>query len=166
MVGAMSSRQVALRYGPDTIAVHHAGSGIARAARLQRWMPRLLAVIVGILAAWIVWIFGRPSKKGPSPIVALQRFYTEVSYTAVAHSLSFDADGVRGLLVLLEPLTVFKDRMAGGAQLLCRNLLAMPLGQWEVARKNSREILRILAIDHITPLSDFERKAAHGAAYY
>ena len=96
MVGAMSDRQVALRYADDTIAIWSRLSGASLAARISPWLGGHLAFALALIASFVSWAssFGRRAR--PGPLRSLHLFYVEVAYLCSVRSLSSWAVSVSG----------------------------------------------------------------------
>jgi tetratricopeptide (TPR) repeat protein len=168
MVGCFSDRVVALRYADATIEQfrHYAGMGIA--ARLSRYLPRLVALALGLFLAGVRWSFTPRNRRGPAPVAAMHTFYVEAVYTATVRSFSFHLDEVRKLVAALEAFSIkrLRRRIPNGAYLFTRSLLAMPLGRFGSGLLIAKELHHILQTDRLTPFSEIDRNAATGGALY
>jgi tetratricopeptide (TPR) repeat protein len=168
MVGCFSDRTVALRYADATIDRFRSYAGMAIAQRLPRFVPRLLALGLGLFVATVRWIFTRPSRRGPTPVAAMHTFYVETVYTCVVRSFSLHIEEVRALVASLEAFAIglWRRRIPNGAYLFTQSLLAMPLGRFVTGLRIADEMLYILRNDHLTPFSETDRSAAIGGGLY
>jgi tetratricopeptide (TPR) repeat protein len=168
MVGFFSDRLVTLRYADATLEQLRTYAGMNTAARLSRYVPRLIALVFGLLLATMRWLLTRPGRRGPTPVAAMHTFYIEVVYVTAARSFSFHLDEVRAHIASLEAFNIglLRRRVPNGAYLYTKSLLAMPLGRFVEGLTIADEIKYILDYDHLTPISDIDRNAALGGALY
>jgi tetratricopeptide (TPR) repeat protein len=164
MVGCYSARNVALKYCDPTIDAFRRYSGMMVAHTLARGLPRVAAILIGLVFAALRWVL--TLGRGPSPIEAMRNFYIEVAYTAVVRSFSFHLPEVAALNAMLELFAGLKGRVPRGAYLLTVSVRLMPLGRLGAAVRVAHEVLEILESDKTTPLGPNDRAAARGGAYY
>jgi tetratricopeptide (TPR) repeat protein len=141
---------------------------MAIAQRLSRYLPRLIALMVGLSLATVKWIFAWPGHRGPNPIAAMNLYYVESVYTSVVRSFSFHLDEVRAHIAALEAFSIglLRRRIANGAYLFSQSVLAMPLGRFNTGLSIAAEMLYILKNDHLTPIAESDRSAATGGAIF
>ncbi len=161
MAGFFGDRQVALKYGDETIAALARYSGMATAGVLTRFLPRLFALLSGVLLASLRWLGGF---RGPSPLRALETFYVEVVYCSVLRSFSFHVPEVRALRQMLDPLRAFSGRIPGASYSLVTITVLMPEGRYAEAQRVAEHCLALFKRDRLTPMRPADRTAAIGVA--
>jgi tetratricopeptide (TPR) repeat protein len=168
LVGCFSDRIVALRYADTTIEQFRLHAGMATVERLGRYLPKLLALGIGLVLATLRWALTAPGRRGPHPFAAMHTFYIETVYTAVVRSFSFHLDEVRAHVAALRSFSIglLRRRIPNGAYLFTESLLAMPLGRFAAGLRISEELLYILRNDHLTPFAETDRNASTGGALY
>jgi tetratricopeptide (TPR) repeat protein len=165
MAGCFSDRGAVLRHGNDTFRAFARYSGAELARRLA-WLPGIVALGIALATVSLRWLFTRPSRRGPTPIQAVNASYVVGAYLAVVHSWLIEFDQARAILKVLEPFRAVGRRIPNAAWMFVRMSLSMGLGRLRLVRKLCDEALDILYADHITPLSPADKKNAEGGAFF
>jgi hypothetical protein len=164
MAGCMADRKTAVRHADACVQGFRYWSGVDVAARAGKVVGKHVGVFVGLFWALVRWVFS--PRRGPNPYEAFRTFFIVVGYTASMYSLMFDLPNIAANVKLVEPIAIFKNRVPYAVYLLTCNTLAYPRGRVGEVRRNSRRLLEILATDHLTPISDIDRRTGGGGARY
>jgi tetratricopeptide (TPR) repeat protein len=165
LAGCFSDRPAALRYGDDSLRAFARYSGASLAKRLG-WLPGIVALGIALATVTLQWLCTRPSRRGPSPLVALTNCYMVGASLAVVHCWGIDFDGARAVIDVLAPFRVIRRRIPSAAWTFVRAALAIALGRLLLARRLSAEALVVLHDDQVSPVSANNRKMAEGGGYY
>jgi tetratricopeptide (TPR) repeat protein len=165
MAGCFSDRLAALRHGDEALRAFAQYSGATLAARLAR-LPGLVALAIAFATVTLRWMFTRPSRRGPDPIVALTKCYTVAAYLTIVHCFVIDFDKARAVVEVLEPFRALRRRIPAAASTFTRAALAMGLGRLLLVRQMCGDALAILYRDQVTPVPLADRNNAEGGAFY
>ena len=166
MSGSFHDREIALRYGAETIRELRRHAGVELASKLYRRIGRTTALAVGQLGAWSRWLFSRPRRRGPMPHVAIRDFFTVSGILVAVHATSYHRDDVEQLVESLEPVAILPNRIPYALYLFSKALLALIRGEIPNVTRITDRILSILASDHTTRLPEIQRRSATAAAHH
>jgi tetratricopeptide (TPR) repeat protein len=164
VAGCMADRKAAIRHAPACVEGYRYWSGVDVAARAGKLVGRHVGIFVGLFWACMRWVFS--IRRGPNPYEALRTFFIVVGFTASIYSLMFDLPKIQKLIDLVDPIAMFKKRVPYAVYLLTCNTLEYPRGNSGAVVRNCRQLLHILDTDHITPISDIDRRTGGGGARY
>ncbi|MBK8257229.1 MAG: protein kinase [Polyangiaceae bacterium] len=164
IAGVVFERRVLLRYAETTFEELRRHGGMHIADRVARIFGKKVGLIIGVLAAKLVYRFTPAAKRGPEPVLALTTLGALVTVTASAYSLVFDLKGLRKHLRHIELFSAFPDRLPYVSYLFCQSLLAIPIGRWRVVVDNARRCLDLTAKN--PPRDLFYRRNAIATAHY
>jgi hypothetical protein len=128
--GYYEDRSWGERYGDEALYVAEDLSGLGTARRLRRFSGGWIALVLGILSAWLRFRIAPPhDRRYPFAQVYMNLFAT-VTTLAGLSSLSFDGEHAERVADVLEPFSVLpKRRTPVGIYDFCR-------GMREIAREN------------------------------
>ena len=118
------------RYGDEALAAVEWLSGVVTARHLRRFVGGWLALVFGILAAWVRFQLAPARERKYSFKILLTHLFATVTTMAGAASLSFDPVRCERIAETLEPFSVLPARLtAVGIYDFCR-------GMPDIAREN------------------------------
>jgi tetratricopeptide (TPR) repeat protein len=157
---ATCDRKLAARYAEETLVALRHWAGVDVAARLRGRR----GLTLGLGVATSRWAASAISKKTPTPVRALSDFVAAVSYATVHRAGTLDLVRARSLAEELRPFESLDESLLGGAYLLARSVVDLPLGHFGRIRQTIPAVLRVLGRDR--QLRDFERRLGTGLALY
>ena len=157
LAGCMSDRAVAIRYIEPVIAGYREHGGVAVAERLGPALGRVGALMIGVTWRMLVWLFSRPSRRGPFPLVALGNFFVAIGFSATVYSVSYDIDRLRRLIDAARPVAVFQKSLNYAVFLLAESLLAFPLGRFGDLRRHARHMVGMITRARASRYTPFSR---------
>ncbi|HEX3771513.1 MAG TPA: protein kinase [Polyangiaceae bacterium] len=99
------------RYGNEALAAVEWLSGLATARHLRRFCGRGLALVVGILWAWLRFRLAPAAERKYSFAKLMTHLFATVTTMAGVAALSFDSERCDRIAGILEPFTVLPKRM-------------------------------------------------------
>lgn len=159
--GLLCDRQVALRYGDESVAQLDVASGLSLARRLS-FLGRLPALILAQLWRSMLWVLC--FCRGPAPLTVMIIEYRILGYLAAVKAGSFDFQGVRELMWRMEPVALaLRGRAPYLAYLYCSAMVASVTGRLGEALETARRFFEISdkGKDKLTPL--YDRELSQGA---
>jgi hypothetical protein len=118
------------RYGDEALAAVEWLTGVVTARHLRRFVGGWLALVFGILAAWVRFRLAPARERKYSFKILLTQLFGTVTTMAGAASLSFDPERCERIAATLEPFSVLPARLtAVGIYDFCR-------GMPDIAREN------------------------------
>jgi len=116
------------RYGDEALYVAEDLSGLGTARRLRRFCGGWIALVVGILSAWVRFRLA-PSHERKYPFAqVLMNLFAAVTTLAAVSSLSFDAERAERVADVLEPFSVLPKRLTPvGIYDFCRGMREIAL---------------------------------------
>jgi hypothetical protein len=126
--GYYEDRSWGERYGDEALYVAEELSGLGTARRLRRFCGRWIALVVGILSAWVRFRL-MPSRERPYSFAqVLTHLFAAVTTLAAVSSLSFDAQRTERVADVLEPFSVLPKRLTpAGIYAFCRGMREIAL---------------------------------------
>ena len=111
------------RYGDEALAAAEWLTGLATARHLRRFVGGWLALVLGILLAWVRFRLAPARERRYSFATLLAHLFGTVTTMAGAASLSFDAERCERVAETLEPFSVLPKRLtAVGIYDFCRGM--------------------------------------------
>jgi len=163
MAGAISERQVALRYMDETLEAYQREAGITLAIRLGKVFGRHIALFLAVATSVVRWFFTRRKSRGISPLYTLSRYLMMAAHSSYIHYATNDIEGIRKSLQWIAPMNAFKGRAPHGAYESQHGMLDLMLGRFDEGVSKFRYGVHVVLTDHITPASDFERRYIEAA---
>jgi serine/threonine-protein kinase len=121
-----ADRQLAPKYGDETLLILREALGLARAEKLRRWLGSKLGLIVGLVGGMIG--LRRLSKSGRVPTFreTFALFFNSVATLTGVYTISIDFETAQRYARLLEPLrSLGKNHVASFMADYCRNIALM-----------------------------------------
>jgi hypothetical protein len=118
LAGYLFDHRLAQRYGDQTLALLHELSGVALAARLQRFLGGKLGFLLGLAFTELRRLCTPASRRGPPIYIALQYFVRSAMGLLGVRALALDAPGTRAIERMLAPLAAAPSFSSGRAAYL------------------------------------------------
>lgn len=163
--GMQCSKATVERHAPHVADALEEAAGVGTMRTLSRFMPFLLAFLLGLGGAWVRWIFGGLRRK-PSPVAAFAGFLTAVVHHGSVSAISGRIDAA---LEAARRLAIFeraKNRVPCAAYLMAQSFYQCQTGEWTSARRDLARALEIFEHDQLTPIHPEDRRMAIGGAKF
>ena len=156
--GAIANREALQRHAYQAVQGLFEAAGLWWAQRLRRYVGPSLALVLGLGAASVRWLFTLPVRPTVPPFRALVDSVLVLACTSTTYNTLNDLDAVERDAKLAEVAAVWPSRIPYCIVLYLRNMLAGAQGDWATLERNARHSIHVLHTDRLTPLgSQFVR---------
>jgi hypothetical protein len=127
LAGFLFDHRLAQRYGEQTLVLLHQFSGVALAARLQRWLGGRLGLLAALAWTELRRIWTPRVRRGPPVYTAIQYFVRSALGLLGVRALSLDTTGTQAIVRLLAPLAAAPSFSSGRTAYLAGRAFAMQM---------------------------------------
>jgi hypothetical protein len=163
--GMQCSKSTVERHAPHVADALEEAAGVGTMRTLSRFMPFLLAFLLGLGGAWVRWLFGGMRRK-PNPVAAFAGFLTAVVHHGSVSAISGRIEAALEAARRLEIFERSKNRVPCAAYLMARSFYQCQTGEWTSARRDLARALAIFEDDHLTPIHPADRRMAISGAKF
>jgi hypothetical protein len=156
--GWVANRVVGARYAERTVSAHREACGFDTASRLAPYLGSVLALLIGSLKAWLVWILTGFQRR--SPLASVTIFATCLGYACGLAISENRPDDLFVLVKMVEPLGVFPFGIPRAVHSAIHGFPDVILGHINRGARRFTVAIDLIRGDRFTPATRLERAFA------